>query len=290
MIEFLVTEPLVAALFALVISLLVGSFLNVVIYRLPVMMQREWDAMLQADAVPGENAVADQEPQERFNLMLPRSRCGHCGHLIQWYENIPVISWLFLRGRCSDCGTRISVRYPLVELLSGLIGGWLIWQFGLTPQGVALVVLSWGLIALTFIDLDHQLLPDSITLPLLWLGLLLNTQGVFTSLESAVYGAAAGYLVLWGVYWLFKLVTGKEGMGYGDFKLLAAIGAWGGIQVLPLVILLSSVVGVVLAFGLIALRRHSAQNPLPFGPYLAIAGWVALVWGDQIISAYLGSF
>jgi len=294
MIEFLVAEPLVAALFALVISLLVGSFLNVVILRLPVMMQREWDAMLQADAVPGEDAVADEAsvptPEERFNLMVPRSRCGGCGHLIQCYENIPVISWLFLRGRCSECGTRISVRYPLVELLSGLMGGWLIWQFGLTSEGVALVVLSWALIALTFIDLDHQLLPDSITLPLLWLGLLLNTQGVFTSLESAVFGAAAGYLILWAVYWLFKLVTGKEGMGYGDFKLLAAIGAWGGVQVLPLVVLLSSVVGVVLALGLIALRRHSAQNPLPFGPYLAIAGWIALVWGDQIISAYLGSF
>lgn len=288
MIEFLVAEPLVAALFALVISLLVGSFLNVVIYRLPVMMQREWDAMLQADSVPDSEASTPH--QERFNLMVPRSRCGGCGHLIQWYENVPVVSWLFLRGRCSDCGTRISVRYPLVELLSGLMGGWLIWQFGLTPEGVALVVLSWALIALTFIDLDHQLLPDSITLPLLWLGLLLNTQGVFTSLESAVYGAAAGYLILWAVYWLFKLVTGKEGMGYGDFKLLAAIGAWGGVQVLPLVILLSSVVGVVLAVSLIALRRHSAQNPLPFGPYLAIAGWIALVWGDQIISAYLGSF
>jgi leader peptidase (prepilin peptidase)/N-methyltransferase len=288
MVELLIAEPLVAALFALVVSLLVGSFLNVVIYRLPVMMQREWDAMLQAEQAGGE--AAEPAAQERFNLMLPRSRCGHCGHLIQWYENIPVVSWLLLRGRCSDCGTRISVRYPLVELLSGLIGGWLIWQFGLTPQGVALVVLSWALIALTFIDLDHQLLPDSITLPLLWLGLLLNTQGVFTSLESAVYGAAAGYLILWGVYWLFKLLTGKEGMGYGDFKLLAAIGAWGGVQVLPLVILLSSVVGVVLAVSLIALRRHSAQNPLPFGPYLAIAGWIALVWGDQIISAYLGSF
>jgi leader peptidase (prepilin peptidase)/N-methyltransferase len=289
-INLLVSEPLVAALFALIISLMVGSFLNVVILRLPVMMQREWDAMLQTDVVPGADAATDRKPRERFNLMVPRSRCGGCGHLIQWYENIPVISWLFLRGRCSDCGTRISVRYPLVELLSGLMGGWLIWQFGLTPESVALVVLSWALIALTFIDLDHQLLPDSITLPLLWLGLLLNTQGVFTSLESAVFGAAAGYLILWAVYWLFKLVTGKEGMGYGDFKLLAAIGAWGGVQVLPLVILLSSVVGVVLAFGLIALRRHSAQNPLPFGPYLAIAGWIALVWGDQIISAYLGSF
>lgn len=284
MIELLQSEPLLAALFALLIALLVGSFLNVVIYRLPVMMQREWDAMLKTEA--GETV----EPQPRFNLMTPGSRCGHCGHQIRWYENIPVISWLLLRGRCSDCGTGISFRYPFVELLTGLSSAWIIWQFGLTVEGVALVLLTWALITLTFIDLDHHLLPDSITLPLLWLGLLINTQGVFTSLESAVYGAAAGYLILWSVYWLFKLLTGKEGMGYGDFKLLAAIGAWGGIKILPLVVLLSSVVGVILALLLIAFRRHQAQNPLPFGPYLAIAGWIALLWGEPIISAYLGSF
>lgn len=284
MIELLQSEPLLAALFALVIALLVGSFLNVVIYRLPVMMQREWDAMLKTEA------SETIEPQPRFNLMTPGSRCGHCGHQIRWYENIPVISWLLLRGRCSDCGTGISFRYPFVELLTGLSSAWIVWQFGLTVEGVALVLLTWALITLTFIDLDHHLLPDSITLPLLWLGLLTNTQGVFTSLESAVYGAAAGYLILWSVYWLFKLLTGKEGMGYGDFKLLAAIGAWGGIKILPLVVLLSSVVGVILALLLIAFRRHQAQNPLPFGPYLAIAGWIALLWGEPIISAYLGSF
>lgn len=285
MLELLLAQPLLAALAALVVSLLVGSFLNVVILRLPVMMQREW-----------EQAVRDQPPAgvtdraEPFNLMVPRSRCGQCGHPIRWYENIPLLSWLLLRGRCSQCGGAISVRYPLVELLSGVAGGWLIWQFGPTPAGVALVVLSWALIVLTGIDLDHQLLPDSITLPLLWLGLLLNTQGVFTSVQSAIYGAAAGYLLLWALYWLFKLATGKEGMGYGDFKLLAAIGAWGGVERLPLVILLSSVVAVVVAFGLIALRRHQAQHPLPFGPFLALAGWIALVWGDQIITAYLRSF
>jgi leader peptidase (prepilin peptidase)/N-methyltransferase len=284
MIQLLQSEPLLAALFTLVFALLVGSFLNVVIYRLPVMMQREWDAMLKTEA--GETV----EPQPRFNLMTPGSRCGHCGHQIRWYENIPLISWLLLRGRCSDCGTGISFRYPFVELLTGLSSAWIIWQFGLTVEGVALVLLTWALITLTFIDLDHHLLPDSITLPLLWLGLLINTQGVFTSLESAVYGAAAGYLILWSVYWLFKLLTGKEGMGYGDFKLLAAIGAWGGIKILPLVVLLSSVVGVILALLLIAFRRHQAQNPLPFGPYLAIAGWIALLWGEPIISAYLGSF
>ncbi len=284
MIELLNAEPLLAALFALVLSLLVGSFLNVVILRLPVMMQREWDAMLKSEA--GETI----EEQPTFNLMTPRSRCGECGHQIRWYENIPVISWLLLRGRCSGCGAGISVRYPFVELLTGLSSAWIIGEYGLTVEGCALVLLTWALITLTFIDLDHHLLPDSITLPLLWLGLLINTQGVFTSLESAVYGAAAGYLILWGVYWAFKLLTGKEGMGYGDFKLLAAIGAWGGVQILPLVILLSSVVGVILAMLLIAFRRHQAQNPLPFGPYLAIAGWIALLWGEPIISAYLGSF
>ncbi len=284
MIELMNAEPLLAALFALLLSLLIGSFLNVVILRLPVMMQREWDTMLKTET--GETV----EAQPAFNLMTPRSRCGECGHQIRWYENIPVVSWLLLRGRCSGCGTAISARYPFVELLTGLSSAWIIWQYGLTAEGCALVLLTWALITLTYIDLDHHLLPDSITLPLLWLGLLINTQGVFTSLESAVYGAAGGYLILWGVYWAFKLLTGKEGMGYGDFKLLAAIGAWGGVKILPLVILLSSVVGVILAMLLIAFRRHQAQNPLPFGPYLAIAGWIALLWGEPIISAYLGSF
>lgn len=285
MLALLQSSPLAAVGTAFLFSMLVGSFLNVVILRVPNMMQREWDACIQAER--GEQPDNSQEP---FNLMTPASRCGECGHQIRWYENIPVISWLFLRGRCSACGTGISFRYPFVELLTGVSSAWLVWHFGFTLEAGLLVLLTWALITLTFIDLDHQLLPDSITLPLVWMGLLINTQGIFTSLESAVIGAAAGYLVLWSVYWLFKLLTGKEGMGYGDFKLLAAIGAWGGFQILPLVILLSSVVGAVLAFALIAFRRHQAQNPLPFGPYLAIAGWIAMVWGDSIISAYLGSF
>ncbi|WP_417533286.1 prepilin peptidase [Marinobacterium stanieri] len=285
MLALLQSSPLAAVGTAFLFSMLVGSFLNVVILRVPIMMQREWDACIQAEK--GEQPDNSQEP---FNLMTPASRCGECGHQIRWFENIPVISWLFLRGRCSACGTGISFRYPFVELLTGVSSAWLVWHFGFTLEAGLLVLLTWALITLTFIDLDHQLLPDSITLPLMWMGLLINTQGIFTSLESAVVGAAAGYLVLWSVYWLFKLLTGKEGMGYGDFKLLAAIGAWGGFQILPLVILLSSVVGAVLAFALIAFRRHQAQNPLPFGPYLAIAGWIAMVWGDSIISAYLGSF
>ncbi|WP_010323299.1 prepilin peptidase [Marinobacterium stanieri] len=285
MLALLQSSPLAAVGTAFLFSMLVGSFLNVVILRVPIMMQREWDACIQAER--GEQPDNSQEP---FNLMTPASRCGECGHQIRWFENIPVISWLFLRGRCSGCGTGISFRYPFVELLTGVSSAWLVWHFGFTLEAGLLVLLTWALITLTFIDLDHQLLPDSITLPLVWMGLLINTQGIFTPLESAVIGAVAGYLVLWSVYWLFKLLTGKEGMGYGDFKLLAAIGAWGGFQILPLVILLSSVVGAVLAFALIAFRRHQAQNPLPFGPYLAIAGWIAMVWGDSIISAYLGSF
>jgi leader peptidase (prepilin peptidase)/N-methyltransferase len=276
----LLVEP---GLFALVVglffSLMVGSFLNVVILRLPVMMEREWLA---------DTGQATEEHQERFNLAVPASRCNSCGHQIRWFENIPVISFLVLKGRCSQCGTRISARYPSIEALSGLVGAFIGWQYGLGVEGIALLLLTWSLIALTFIDIDHQLLPDKITLPLLWLGLLLNSQGVFTGLENAVYGAAAGYLVLWSVFWAFKLLTGKEGMGYGDFKLLAAIGAWGGYQVLPLTILLSSVVGVILAFALMAAKRHEASNPLPFGPYLAIAGWIAILWGEQINALYLG--
>ncbi|KEA65372.1 Leader peptidase (Prepilin peptidase) [Marinobacterium lacunae] len=264
---------------ALILSLMVGSFLNVVIYRLPVMMELEWKAQT------AEGTGSDSEP---FNLATPASRCNHCGHLIRWYENIPILSYIMLKGRCSGCGNSISLRYPAIELLTGLVGGFIGWHFGLGWQGAGLLVLTWTFIALTFIDIDHQLLPDRLTLPLLWLGLLLNTQDTFTSLEHAVFGAAAGYLVLWSVYWAFKLLTGKEGMGYGDFKLLAAIGAWGGVEVLPLTILLSSVVGVVLALTLMAAKRHQASNPLPFGPYLAIAGWIALIWGEPINNWYLG--
>jgi leader peptidase (prepilin peptidase)/N-methyltransferase len=277
--ELLGHGGLFALIIALLLSLMVGSFLNVVIYRLPVMMEREWQAMSAS-----EETAEDAAP---FNLAVPASRCPHCGHLIRWYENIPLLSYLALRGKCSRCGAHISLRYPAIELLTGLIGAFIGWQFGLGMTGIALLLLSWTLIALTFIDIDHQLLPDRLTLPLLWLGLLLNSFSLFTTLEHAVYGAAAGYLVLWSVYWLFKLLTGKEGMGYGDFKLLAAIGAWGGFEVLPLTILLSSVVGVVLGVTLMALRRHQMANPLPFGPYLAIAGWIAILWGDQLNHWYL---
>ena len=270
---------MLTSFYALLLSLLVGSFLNVVILRLPVMMEREWQA---------QAAGTEAKDAEPFNLAVPASRCNHCGHLIRWYENIPLLSYLFLRGQCSSCGSPISWRYPAIELLSGLIGAFIGWQYGLGLTGLALLLLSWTLIALTFIDIDHQLLPDRLTLPLLWLGLLLNSNHLFTSLEHAVYGAAAGYLLLWSVYWLFKLITGKEGMGYGDFKLLAAIGAWGGFEVLPLTILLSSLVAIILTLLLMVLRRHQAATPLPFGPYLAIAGWIAMLWGNAINQWYLG--
>ncbi|RAU19150.1 prepilin peptidase [Nitrincola tibetensis] len=271
-----------AAIVAFALSLLVGSFLNVIIYRLPVMMEREWQ-----EAVQSANQPDVTPDTSTFNLAHPRSRCQECGHLIRWFENIPVVSWLFLKGKCSQCGTSISTRYPLIEFFSACVGGFIGWQFGFTTLGLALLVFTWALIALTFIDIDHQLLPDAITLPLLWLGLLLNSFELITTLEDAVWGAMLGYLSLWSVYWLFKLATGKEGMGFGDFKLLAAIGAWGGVLTLPMTILFSSVAGVLFAMVMMAIGKQQANNPMPFGPYLAIAGWCAILWGGPILSWYL---
>ncbi|NMZ68532.1 type 4 prepilin peptidase 1 Aspartic peptidase. MEROPS family A24A [Pseudomonas peli] len=267
---------------ALLLGLLIGSFLNVVVYRLPVMMQREWQAEAKSILLlPADTSTS------AFNLLLPNSQCPHCSHEIRPWENIPVISYLFLRGKCSSCKAPISMRYPLVELACGLLSAFIAWHFGFTWQAGAMLLLTWGLLAMSLIDVDHQLLPDSLVLPLLWLGLITNSFGLFTSLEDALWGAIAGYLSLWSVYWLFKLVTGKEGMGYGDFKLLAMLGAWGGWQVLPLTILLSSLVGAVLGLIMLRLRNAEASTPIPFGPYLAIAGWIALIWGEQITSSYL---
>ncbi len=275
--------PLTLAL-ATLIGLFVGSFLNVVIHRLPIMMEREWQS--QAAELRGES-VPDAD---RFNLAVPRSRCPHCGHQITLLENIPVISFMLLRGRCSHCGAGISARYPSVELLSGLLCAAAAWHFGPTIQLPLAMLFIWVMLALTFIDLDTQLLPDSLTLPLLWAGLLANLNGTFTDLPSAVVGAAAGYLILWSIYWLFRLLTGKEGMGYGDFKLLAAIGAWLGWQMLPLTIVLSSVVGAVVGIGLIVVARHGRNTPIPFGPYLAAAGLLALFFGKSLTAAYLGAY
>lgn len=281
-IEFLASHVLAFVLCALLIGLLVGSFLNVVIYRLPKMMQRDWREQAR------EILELPAEPQTAtFNLVLPNSSCPHCAHEIKPWENIPVISYLLLRGKCSSCKAPISLRYPLVELTCGLLSAYIAWHFGFTWQAGAMLLLTWGLLAMSLIDADHQLLPDSLVLPLLWLGLIANSFGLFTSLEDALWGAIAGYLSLWSVYWLFKLVTGKEGMGYGDFKLLAMLGAWGGWQVLPLTILLSSLVGAVLGLIMLRLRNAETSTPIPFGPYLAIAGWIALLWGEQITASYL---
>jgi leader peptidase (prepilin peptidase)/N-methyltransferase len=283
----MIFEPLQSspALYVSVVALLglmVGSFLNVVIHRLPRMMESEWRE--QCSAMDGEEAP----PAAPYNLVAPRSTCPSCGHMISAWENIPVISWLLLRGRCAHCKTPISPRYPIVEALTGIISGYIAWHFGFGPTAMTALLFAWALLALTFIDFDTQLLPDSITQPLIWLGLLLNLNGFFTGLNSALIGAVAGYLTLWSVYWLFKLVTKKEGMGYGDFKLLAAIGAWLGWQMLPLVILLSSLVGAVAGLSLILFAGHGRQIPIPFGPYLAGGGLIALLWGKQITQAYLG--
>ncbi|PIE23509.1 MAG: prepilin peptidase [Neptuniibacter caesariensis] len=269
-------DPAWATACAFIFALCVGSFLNVVIHRLPIMMEREWAAMSNPEQV-----------QENYNLAQPASTCPNCQHKIRWYENIPVLSYAWLRGKCSSCGVGISLRYPFVELLTGCSVAFVIHTFGANSVGLAMAVLTFALICLIFIDIDHQLLPDSITLPLLWLGLIANSFQLFTTLESAVYGAIAGYLSLWSVYWAFKLLTGKEGMGYGDFKLLAALGAWAGWSQLPLIILLSSLVGAIIGITLIMLKKNEQQTPIPFGPYLAIAGWITLIWGDQITHHYL---
>ncbi len=281
MLELLSQSPLFAGGCVFLLGLFIGSFLNVVVHRLPIMMQRQW----QAEIADLRNEPVPDHP--RFNLMLPRSRCPHCGHQITAEENIPVISWLLLRGRCSACKTGISPRYPLVELTTGLLSLLVFLALGPTAKMLAALPLTWALISLTLIDFDTQLLPDSITLPLLWAGLLLNMQGLFTSLSSAVLGAALGYLSLWSVYWLFKLATGKEGMGHGDFKLIAALGAWLGALSLPVIILLSSLVGTVIGLIYLAIRKESA--PFAFGPYIAIAGFIALLWGEPLVKWYLGT-
>ena len=279
--QVLFLDPTVFGIFCAILGLLVGSFLNVVIHRLPKMMDNDWRS--QCAELHGQSAPAT----EALSLSAPRSRCPACGHAITALENIPVISWLCLRGRCSACRAPISPRYPIVEALTSLLSALAAAHFGFGWPAAGALLLIWGLIALTFIDYDTQLLPDSITLPLLWLGLLFNLFGTYTDLQSAVIGAMAGYLSLWSVYWGFKLVTGKEGMGYGDFKLLAALGAWLGWQILPLTILLSSLVGALLGIALIVLAKRGRNVPIPFGPYLATAGLIAFFWGKELTQIYL---
>jgi leader peptidase (prepilin peptidase)/N-methyltransferase len=283
---------------AAVLGLIVGSFLNVVIHRLPKMMEHDWEAQCAELAqsktagagMQGAAAASAGAQSEPYNLFVPRSRCPACAHAIGAAENIPLFSYALLRGRCSACHVRISRRYPLVELLAALAAGYCAARLGASIAAFAAMVYLWCLIAATFIDFDTQLLPDSITLPLLWLGLLVNIPGTFIDLRSAVIGAAAGYLSLWSVYWVFKLLTGKEGMGFGDFKLLGAIGAWCGWQMLPLVILMSSIIGAAIGIVLIVLSRLGRNVPIPFGPYLAAAGVVALFWGPQLTRHYLNQF
>jgi len=267
----------------MLIGLVVGSFLNVVIHRMPLMLQRETDNFI---------AVERDEPAPHaghYNLVFPRSACPACGHTLSALENIPLISWMWLRGRCRYCRAPISARYPLVELLASLLSGWVVWRLGSDIGGLAALLLVWTMLALAMIDLDTQFLPDDLTLPLLWAGLLFNLTGTFTPLADAVIGAAAGYLVLWLVYWGYRWVTGKEGMGYGDFKLLAALGAWLGWTMLPFIVLLSSALGAVVGVMMILLRDHQRDKPIPFGPFLALAGLIALLYGQDVMDLWLST-
>ncbi|MGJ8679613.1 prepilin peptidase [Paraglaciecola sp.] len=291
--QLMADSPTFFISFIFILSLLVGSFLNVVIYRLPVMMENAWKAEI--DEYASFQNPASKNSQEQslettkkpvFNLVKPDSTCPKCQHKIRSWENIPVISWLLLQGKCSQCKNPISIRYPLVELATGLLSALVAWHFGYGLAGFAAVLATWLLIAMTFIDLDTMLLPDQLTLALLWIGLLISIEAPFVSTQDAIIGAAVGYLCLWSLYWAFKLLTGKEGMGYGDFKLLAAIGAWVGWQHLPVVVLLSSFVGAIVGVTLLSVQGKDKTTPIPFGPYLAAAGWLTLLYGDSIVDLY----
>jgi len=268
------------------ISLAVGSFLNVVIYRTPKMMEYNWYQECR-EFLADEVANVEAKKLTAMTLSKPDSTCPNCGHKIRFYENIPVLSWLVLKGKCSNCSNKISARYPLVELATMLLSLVVAHHFGATVATPLVIILTWALIALTMIDFDHMLLPDQITLPFLWLGLLININGTFVPLTDAVIGAAVGYMSLYSVFWLFKLLTGKEGMGFGDFKLFAVFGAWIGWQLLPLLILMASVVGAIIGIALMLFKNHNKEQGIPFGPYLAIAGWITLLWGEGIWSWYL---
>ncbi len=280
---YLDSNPWLALCLLGIFSLLLGSFFNVVIYRLPKMMEAHWKHECQL--------ILEQEPTsppESFNLALPNSHCPQCGAAVKAWQNIPVLSYILLRGRCASCQNKIGLRYPAVELATAALAVFTALQFGFTWQALAVILFSWLLLIMSVIDIDHQLLPDSLTLPLLWLGLAYNSLSGSVLLMDAVWGAIAGYLSLWSVYWLFKLITGKEGMGFGDFKLLAALGAWLGWQMLPVIILLSSVVGAGLGIALLSLQGKGRNTSIPFGPYLAAAGWIAMFWGQDILGAYMG--
>lgn len=273
-------------------SLLIGSFLNVVIYRLPKIMEQGWYKECReflADELPKTKENKSDTKETAITLSKPNSTCPNCGHLIRFYENIPVISWLFLKGKCSQCKNKISVRYPIIELTTAFLGTIIAVNYGVTSTALFIILLTYALICLTMIDFDHMLLPDQITLPFLWLGLLVNINGAIVPLQDAVIGAVAGYMSLYCVFWLFKLITGKEGMGYGDFKLVALFGAWIGWQLLPLLILMASAVGAVIGISLMVFKNHQREQAIPFGPYLAIAGWITMIWGNNIWGWYLST-
>ena len=291
MLELISESATVFIVVVFAFTLLIGSFLNVVIHRLPIMMEREWRE--QADELaktPAEHEI----PEGRFDLVAPRSRCPSCGALITAWQNIPVISYLFLKGRCAECKTSISVRYPLVELMTALLAATVAWHFGAGWEALMAIALTIALVAIAMIDADTQLIPDSIVLPLMWLGLAMSlfspmagAQTLFIAPTDAIVGAMAGYLSLWSVFWLFKLATGKDGMGYGDFKLLAALGAWLGWQQLPIIIMMSAIVGAAINITMIVARGKDRSIPIPFGPYLATAGWITMIWGEKIMNTYI---
>jgi leader peptidase (prepilin peptidase) / N-methyltransferase len=294
--DLLSAQPVLWIGLVFVLSLLVGSFLNVVIHRVPIMLDREWKAQAEqtlSDQHSSSPAPSPQPPASKYNLFVPRSACPKCGAAITAAQNVPVLSWLLLKGKCAKCGAKISARYPVVELSTAILSAVVAWKFGVTWYTGAALLLTWALIALSVIDFDTQLLPDNITLPLLWAGLLVSLAPAISELglpvdpRSSILGAAAGYLSLWSVFHVFKLVTGKEGMGYGDFKLFAALGAWLGWQMLPLIIILSAFTGAVVGILLIVVRGRDRNIPIPFGPYLAAAGWIALMWGDELVGSYM---
>ncbi|MGL1958660.1 MAG: A24 family peptidase [Colwellia sp.] len=283
---FFQQSPTAFNIFVVIFSLMIGSFLNVVVYRLPKMMHNAWYQECR-EFLADEVKDVPAQKLDAITLSKPDSTCPHCAHKIRFYENIPIVSWLFLKGKCSQCNNKISIRYPLVEASTAILSLIIAYKFGVTAQTLLLLILTWGLICLTLIDLDHMLLPDQITMPLLWLGLLVNINGLFVPLTEAIIGAAVGYMSLFSVFWLFKLLTGKEGMGFGDFKLLALFGAWLGWQLLPILILMASVVGAIIGISLMIFKNHQRDQAIPFGPYLAVAGWVTLLWGEGIWSWYL---
>ena len=287
LIQFLQTQPIFFVFTMTLLGMCIGSFLNVVIYRLPKMMEQDWHEQC-CDLLEIKNENVTE--QQRVNLIFPGSSCPACEHKITALENIPVISYLFLRGRCSSCKIKISLQYPIIEMFTGIATAYIAWHFGFTLQTLFAVLLTWALICLSIIDLEHSLLPDNITLPFLWLGLACNIFGIFTDIYSSLIGAMLGYSVLWIIFMSFKIVTGKEGMGYGDFKLLSLLGAWFGWQYLPLVILLSSIAASLIGIAMIIFRGREKSAAFPFGPYLAITGWVTLIWGEELVGIYLNSF